>query len=600
MEIRKRSDIESVNKWNLSSLYPSDREWEKDFESVDNQIDEVKSFEGQVLLSSDNLLKTLETSLALGRKVRRLYTYAKMKSDEDTKNSLYQTLNSRAESLSVKAGEAGSYIVPELLAGEEGLVEAYIKEKSELQLYAHYIDEILRYKPHTLTTAEERLLAQAGEVMATPHNVFNMLSNADLVFPSVHDDEGKEVKLTHGSYIPLMKSNDRAVRKEAFEAFYSVYEGHKNTFATLIDSEVKKNVFHSKVKHYPSARDAALFGNNIPTEVYDRLIDAVHDALPSFYKYMKLRKHLLEVDDLHMYDVYPSIIKDVDMKIGYDEATEKVLASLDTLGDDYVSTVADAYKDGWIDVYENEGKRSGAYSFGTYDSKPYILLNYHETLDDVFTLTHEMGHSMHSFYTRGNQPYVYGNYSIFVAEVASTTNEALLNDYLLKTIEDKQEKLYILNHYLEQFRGTIFRQTMFAEFEREIHQIVENGGALTADKLSQVYGDLNALYYGGDVVQDEQIKLEWARIPHFYYDFYVFQYATGFSAAIALSKKMLAEGEGAVEAYKTFLKSGSSNYPIEVLKLAGVDMTTEKPVKDALKVFENLVDEMAETLGVTL
>lgn len=304
MEIRKRSDIESVNKWNLSSLYPSDREWEKDFESVDNQIDEVKSFEGQVLLSSDNLLKTLETSLALGRKVRRLYTYAKMKSDEDTKNSLYQTLNSRAESLSVKAGEAGSYIVPELLAGEEGLVEAYIKEKSELQLYAHYIDEILRYKPHTLTTAEERLLAQAGEVMATPHNVFNMLSNADLVFPSVHDDEGKEVKLTHGSYIPLMKSNDRAVRKEAFEAFYSVYEGHKNTFATLIDSEVKKNVFHSKVKHYPSARDAALFGNNIPTEVYDRLIDAVHDALPSFYKYMKLRKHLLEVDDLHMYDVY--------------------------------------------------------------------------------------------------------------------------------------------------------------------------------------------------------------------------------------------------------------------------------------------------------
>jgi len=600
MEIRKRSDIEAVNKWNLSSLYPSDAEWENDFGSVESYIDELKSLEGQVLLSSDNLLKTIETSLALGRKVRRLYTYAKMKSDEDTKNSLYQTLNSRAESLSVKAGEAGSYIVPELLAGEAGVVEAYISEKTELQLYAHYIDEILRYKPHTLTTAEERLLAQAGEVMATPHNVFNMLSNADLVFPEVHDDEGKEVKLTHGSYIPLMKSNNRSVRKEAFEAFYSVYEGHKNTFATLIDSEVKKNVFHSKVKHYPSARDAALFGNNIPTEVYDRLIDAVHDALPSFYKYMKLRKHLLEVEELHMYDVYPSIIKDVDMKIGYDEAKDKVLASLDILGDDYVSTVAGAYKEGWIDVYENEGKRSGAYSFGTYDSKPYILLNYHETLDDVFTLTHEMGHSMHSFYTRKNQPYVYGNYSIFVAEVASTTNEALLNDYLLKTIEDKQEKLYILNHYLEQFRGTIFRQTMFAEFERAIHQIVESGGALTADRLSQVYGDLNALYYGEDVVQDEQIKLEWARIPHFYYDFYVFQYATGFSAAIALSKKMLGDGEDAVEAYKTFLKSGSSNYPIEVLKLAGVDMTTEKPVKDALKVFENLVEEMAETLGVTL
>ena len=315
---------------------------------------------------------------------------------------------------------------------------------------------------------------------------------------------------------------------------------------------------------------------------------------------MKLRKALLEVDELHMYDVYPSIIKDVDMKIGYDEAKETVLDSIKPLGEDYVSVVKKAYEDGWIDVYENEGKRSGAYSFGSYDSKPYILLNYQNTLDDVFTLTHEMGHSMHSHYTRTNQPYVYGNYSIFVAEVASTTNEALLNDYLLKTIEDKQEKLYILNHYLEQFRGTIFRQTMFAEFEREIHKIVEEGGALTAEKLSQVYGDLNALYYGEDVIQDPQIKLEWARIPHFYYDFYVFQYATGFSAAIALCNKILNEGDSAVEAYKTFLKSGSSDYPIEVLKLAGVDMTTEKPVRDALKVFESLVDEMAMTLGVTL
>jgi len=301
-----------------------------------------------------------------------------------------------------------------------------------------------------------------------------------------------------------------------------------------------------------------------------------------------------------MYDVYPSIIKDVKMKIPYKEATEKVLSSLSILGEDYIETVNDAYRDSWIDVYENEGKRSGAYSFGTYDSKPYILLNYQDTLDDMFTLTHEMGHSMHSHYTRKHQPYIYGNYSIFVAEVASTTNEALLNDYLLKTIEDKKEKLYILNHYLEQFRGTIFRQTMFAEFEREIHKIVEEGGALTADKLSQVYGDLNALYYGEDVMQDEQIKLEWARIPHFYYDFYVFQYATGFSAAIALSNKMLSEGKDAVEAYKNFLKSGSSNYPIEVLKLAGVDMTTEKPVRDALKVFSELVDEMATTLGVAL
>jgi oligoendopeptidase F len=598
--IKKRNEMEKKYQWNLDSLYPSDTKWEEDFEKTSALIDEVKSFEGKILESSQSLLKSIQSSHSLGRMIRRLYTYAKMKSDEDTKNSVYQTLNSRAESLSVRAGEATSYIVPELLSGEEGLVQRFMDENERLNEYRHYLEEILRYKPHTLSASEEKILAQAGEVMSTPHNVFNMLSNADLTFPKVHNEKGEEIVLTHGSYIPLMKSNDRAVRKEAFEAFYSVYEGHKNTFATLIDAEVKKNVFHSRVKKYPAARDAALFGNNIPTSVYDRLIDAVHDALPSFYKYMKLRKALLEVDELHMYDVYPSIIKDVDMKIGYDEAKETVLDSIKPLGEDYVSVVKKAYEDGWIDVYENEGKRSGAYSFGSYDSKPYILLNYQDTLDDAFTLTHEMGHSMHSHYTRTNQPYVYGNYSIFVAEVASTTNEALLNDYLLKTIEDKQEKLYILNHYLEQFRGTIFRQTMFAEFEREIHKIVEEGGALTAEKLSQVYGDLNALYYGEDVVQDPQIKLEWARIPHFYYDFYVFQYATGFSAAIALCNKILNEGDIAVEAYKTFLKSGSSDYPIEVLKLAGVDMTTEKPVRDALKVFEGLVDEMATTLGVTL
>lgn len=598
--IKKRSEMDKKYQWDLESLYPSDIKWEEDFEKTTALIDEVKSFEGRLLESSDSLLKAIQSSHSLGRIIGRLYTYAKMKSDEDTKNSVYQTLNSRAESISVRAGEAMSYIVPELLLGEEGLVQIFMTDNKALGEYRHYLEEILRYKPHTLSAAEEKILAQAGEVMSTPHNVFNMLSNADLMVPKVHNEKGEEVPLTHGSYIPLMKSNDRAVRKETFEAFYSVYEGHKNTFATLIDAEVKKNVFHSRAKKYSSARDAALFGNNIPTSVYDRLIDAVHEALPSFYKYMKLRKTLLEVDQLHMYDVYPSMIKDVEMKIPYESAKETVLHSIKPLGDDYVSVVKKSYEDGWIDVYENEGKRSGAYSFGSYDSKPYILLNYQNTLDDAFTLTHEMGHSMHSYYTRNNQPYVYGNYSIFVAEVASTTNEALLNDYLLKTVEDKQEKLYILNHYLEQFRGTIFRQTMFAEFEREIHKIVEAGGALTAEKLSQVYGDLNALYYGEEVVQDPQIKLEWARIPHFYYDFYVFQYATGFSAAIALCNKILNEGESAVEAYKTFLKSGSSDYPIEVLKLAGVDMTTEKPVKDALKVFENLVEEMANTLGVTL
>lgn len=600
MQVKKRHEVSEDYKWDLGSLYESDDSWEKDFIGVNALIEKIESYQGKVLDSAEVLIEVIETSLSLSRLIKRLYTYAKMKSDEDTKNGTYQTLNSRAESLSVKGGEATSYIVPELLAGEEDLVKSYIEDADGLKPYRHYLEEILRYKPHTLSASEEKILAQAGEVMATPHNVFNMLSNADLKFPTVHNENGEEVPLTHGSYIPLMKSNKRSVRKEAFEAFYSVYDGHKNTFAALIDSEVKKNVFHGRAKKYSSARDAALFGNNIPTAVYDQLIEAVHEALPAFYKYMKLRKDLLEVDELHMYDVYPSIIKDVEMKIDYDKAKDLVLSSLTPLGKDYIETVENAYRDSWIDVYENDGKRSGAYSFGTYDSKPYILLNYQDTLDDVFTLTHEMGHSMHSYYTRKNQPYVYGNYSIFVAEVASTTNEALLNDHLLKTVEDKQERLYILNHYLEQFRGTIFRQTMFAEFEREIHKIVEEGGALTSDMLCEVYARLNQLYYGEEVVQDEQIALEWARIPHFYYDFYVFQYATGFSAAIALSKKMLEEGDEAVEAYKNFLKSGSSNYPIDVLKLAGVDMTTEAPVRDALKVFSALVEEMGETLGVTL
>lgn len=600
MEIKKRSQIDEAFKWDLSSLCESDTSWESLFLDVKEMIKKIKTWEGHILETSDGFLSVIEEDLALNRALGKLYTYAKMKSDENTKDSIYQTLSSRAESLSVAASEATSYIVPELLSAEYDLIENYIEKEPALQLYRHYIEEIMRYKPHTLSASEEKILAQAGEVMSTPHNVFNMLSNADLKFPSVKNEKGDQVPLTHGSFIPLMKSKDRGVRQAAFEAFYGVYEAHKNTFATLIDSEVKKNVFASRVKKYASARDAALFGNKVPTSVYDNLIEAVHDALPSFYKYMKLRKHLLGVEALHMYDVYPSIIKDVNMEIPYDAAKDMVLKSLAPLGNDYVETVKHAYEERWIDVYENEGKRSGAYSFGSYDSKPYILLNYQKTLDDVFTLTHEMGHSMHSYYTRSTQPYVYGNYSIFVAEVASTTNEALLNDHLLKTIEDRQEKLFVLNHYLEQFRGTIFRQTMFAEFERDIHQHVESGGALTADKLCELYGALNKKYYGDDVVQDEQIQLEWARIPHFYYDFYVFQYATGFSAAIALSKKMLSEGEEAVNAYKTFLKSGSSDYPLEVLKMAGVDMTTEKPVKEALEVFAALVDEMSETLGVKL
>ncbi len=600
MAIKNRSEINNDYKWDLSSLFNGDEEWEKLFEEIKDNAEKIRGYEGKILDSADTFLEVIERDLELSRSLGRLYTYAKMKSDEDTRDGNYQTLSSRAETLAVLLAEATSYIVPEILSSDENLVYKYIEEGDDLKIYKHYIEKVMRYKPHTLTPNEEKLLAQAGELMGTSHNVFNMLSNADLKFPNILDENGKEAPLTNGSFIPFMQSYDRSVRKNAFETFYKVYSEHKNTFATLIDSEVKKNVFQSKVRKHNSSREASLFANRIPINVYDELIDAVHEALPSFYKYMKLRKKLLEVDELHMYDVYTPIIKGVDMKISYDKAKQMVLDSLEPMGDDYIDVVKESYRDSWIDVYENVGKRSGAYSFGSYDSKPYILMNYQDRLDDVFTLIHEMGHSMHSYYTRKTQPYVYGGYSTFVAEVASTTNEALLNQYLLKTTKDKQEKLYILNHYLEQFRGTVFRQTMFAEFEKLIHEHVENGGALTADKLCEIYGNLNKLYYGEDVVQDEQIKMEWSRIPHFYYEFYVFQYATGFSAAIALSNKILNDGKQAVEKYKDFLKSGSSNYPIEVLRLAGVDMATKKPVSDALKVFDGLVDEMAKTLEIEL
>ncbi|MBN2898321.1 MAG: oligoendopeptidase F family protein, partial [Clostridia bacterium] len=403
MKIRKRDEIAESNKWDLSSLFESDEMWESLFESIKGEIKAIGKWEGRILESDQTLLSVIEEELAMNRNLGRLYTYAKMKSDENTKDSHYQTLSSRAETLSVAAGEATSYIVPELLSAESQVIEAYIEKNEALKVYRHYLEEVMRYKPHTLSAAEERILAQAGEVMSAPYSVFNMLSNADLKFPSVQGEKGESVPLTHGSFIPLMKSNNREVRKRAFETYYEVYEGHKNTFASLVDAEVKKNVFASRAKKYASARDAALFGNNIPTAVYDRLIDAVHEALPAFYRYMKLRKHLLGVEALHMYDIYPSIIKDVEMKIDYDEAKATVLSSLEPMGEDYVSVVKKAYEERWIDVYENEGKRSGAYSFGSYDSKPYILLNYQDTLDDVFTLTHEMGHSMHSHYTRQNQ-----------------------------------------------------------------------------------------------------------------------------------------------------------------------------------------------------
>ncbi len=592
MDIKERKDIEDKFKWNLNSLYQSEDIWENDFNRSKEITEKIIDFKGKIAESADNLFKVLKLSDEVERIIENLYTYAKMKLDEDTKEGKYQSLSDRAESLSVDIGAKTSFIVPEIMTMGDKKVRKYIDQKHELKLYNHLLNELLRQKEHILSEKEEAIIAQMGELASSPENIFSMLDNADIVFPKIKNEEGKEIEITHGNFIPLMESRNRDVRKDAFRALYATYSSYRNTFAMALNSEVKKNIFYSKVRKYDSALESALDGNNIATSVYDNLIDAVSEKLPLMHKYMDIRKKVLGLDELHMYDLYTPMISDVDMKIDYEQAKEMVLEGLNPLGDDYLDIVKDGLSSNWIDIYENKGKRSGAYSWGTYDSNPFILLNYHDTLDNVFTLAHEMGHSMHSYYTHKNQPYVYGNYSIFLAEIASTTNESLLMDSLLKNTEKKEEKLFLLNHYLEQFRGTIFRQTMFAEFERDIHREVESGGTLTADRLSEMYRDLNRKYYGNSIVIDEEVDIEWARIPHFYYNFYVFQYATGFSAAIDFSERILNKEECALERYKTYLKSGSSDYPLEILKNAGIDMTTKKPIENALKLFKDLLDEM--------
>ncbi len=589
--LKERKDIKEEYKWNLDSLYVNDDAWEKDFLATSNLFANIQESKGKILNSVESLETFIKNYMDTRIVISRLATYAKMKQDENTKDSNYQSLNARANSLGVKFNEVSAFFVPELMQGDEKVLESYLKDE-RLSLYKQYFDNILRARPHVLGEEAEALLAQAGEVLSTPSNVYGMLNGADLKFPVIKDDNGKDVELTHGSFVPLLMSKDRSVREEAFKKYYSVFDGHKNAFAALLSSEVKKNIFNAKARKHPSARAAALFSNNVPESVYDNLIDAVHNNLGSMHKYMEIRKKMLGLDELRPFDIYVPLIEDVDMSFPYEEAKLTVLDSLKVLGDEYCSIVKKSYTDGWIDVYENVGKRSGAYSWGMYDSKPYILLNYHDKLGDMFTLTHEMGHSMHSHYTRQDQEYVYGNYSIFVAEVASTTNEALLNKHLLDNVTDKKEKLYLLNNYLENFRGTVFRQTMFAEFERDIHAHVEAGNALTADTLCEMYRSLNAKYYGDALVIDSELDLEWARIPHFYYNFYVFQYATGFASAAALADKIVTEGQSAVNDFRDFLGAGSSDYPIEVLKKAGVDMTTAEPVNNALNVFTALVDEM--------
>lgn len=591
-----RKDVPVEYTWRLEDIFATDEQWEQEFQQIQALLPKFSEYKGRLGESAQMLYEALQYRDHVFMRLGKLYAYAHMRHDEDTANSLYQGLETRAEGLYAEAGQATAFIVPEILAMDEDVLRTFLQQYEPLRLYAHELDEMNRQRPHVLSEKEEALLAQAAEVMNASSNTFGALNNADLRFPTITDENGEEVEVTHGRYIRFLESEDRRVRRDAFKAVYDTYRKYENTFASTLSGAVKRNNFFARVRNYRSAREAALSKNQIPETVYDNLIETIHRYLPLLHRYVQLRKRVLGLDELHMYDLYTPLVKQVDMKVTYEEAKDILLKGLTPLGDEYISIVKEGFDNRWVDVQETRGKRSGAYSSGSYGTNPYILMNWQDNVNNLFTLAHEFGHSVHSYYTRKYQPYPYGNYSIFVAEVASTCNEALLNDYLLKTIDDEKKKLYLLNHYLETFRGTVFRQTMFAEFEHMIHQMTQNGEALTAKVLTEKYYELNKTYFGDGVVIDEEIGLEWARIPHFYYNYYVYQYATGFSAATALSKQILEEGAPAVERYIEFLKAGSSDYPIEVLKKAGVDMTSPEPIEQACQVFEQKLQELEQLL----
>ncbi len=591
-QIKQRNEIDEKYKWQLENIYPDERLWESDYAAVKEMIKDIEAKKGTLGSSAPSLLAALKLSDELGIITEKLYVYARMRRDEDNRKNEYQVLYDKAENLTVQVNSATSYIVPEIINIDEALLKGYVAENNELAVYEHFLSEILRQKQHILSPEEELILARAADIAYASSNIFSMLNNADIKFPVIKDEDGNEVELTKGRYGRFMESDNREVRKNAYQAMYSSYGKLINTIGMTLSSSVKKDIFYANTRKYNSALEAALDQDNVSVEVYERLIETVHKNLDKMYKYMEIRKKLLGVDELHMYDIYVPLIKDVKMDIPYEEGKRLVIEGLCPLGTEYVTTLKTGLESGWIDVYENEGKTSGAYSWGSYGTNPYILLNYDNKLDDAFTLAHELGHSLHSYYSNATQPYVYSQYSIFVAEVASTVNESLLIDYMINKAKDDKEKAYLINHYLEQFRGTVYRQTMFAEFEKLIHEEVEKGGALTPESIGSIYSGLNRLYFGEEVVLDEEIAREWARIPHFYSAFYVYKYATGFTAATALKEQILKEGEPAVKRYIDFLKAGSSDYPLNVLKKAGVDLTKPEPVQEALDYFGQLVDEL--------
>ena len=593
----KRSDIGKEFTWDLESIYPTDDSWEDSFKKIEQGLPELEALKGTLAQNGSTLLKVLHARDELYEELETLFVYASMRKDEDTTNSVYLGMFDRAMQLYVRASTVISYIEPEILALPQTTLDTYVQETAGLGLYRQQLDDINRNRPHVRSTEVEAVLAAAGEISEVPDSIFSMIDNADLKLPYIHNEQGEEVPLTKGNYLVYIHSTDRNVRKEAFEGMHGTFLKQRNTIAATLGGQVKGSLFFTRQRGFGSNRERALSRYNIPVSVYENLVETVSEHIHLLNRYMKLRKRLLQLDELHMYDLYVPIVKETADEISYQEACETVASALAPLGQNYTSILRQAFKDRWIDVYETPGKRGGAYSGGGYKTHPFILLNFQNKRDSMYTLAHELGHSMHSYFTRNHQPFQYGDYTIFVAEVASTLNEGLLTEYLLRNTDEPEVRFTILNHSLEGLRGTLFRQTMFAEYEQQIHSQAEQGQPLTADSLSAMYRSLNEKYYGGEAVIDELIDIEWARIPHFYYNFYVYQYATGISAASALVQQILQEGQPAVQRYLTFLSSGSSDYSIELLQKAGVDMTSSEPVRQALQLFDSHLTQMEKLLG---
>ncbi len=593
-KMKTRDQIEEKYKWNIEAMYAAQEDWERDFEETEKMAEAFTGFSGRLGDSADTLMEALQARDALWLKAERVYVYAQMKSDEDNTVSLYQELSRRAQGLFAKLSAATSFFVPELMDVPEETIREFLKSSDGLKTYDYLLENLIRQKQHVLPKEQEQILAQFSEIAGAPRQIFGMINNADMKFGTVRDETGAEVELTHGNYISLLESKDRDVRRQAYEALYNTYTAQKNTLAATYFYNVKKNVVASGIRHYDSALLVELDGDNIPESVYRNLIRVINDHLGALHRYVKLRKKLLGVEELHMYDIYAPLVEMPDREVPYEEALETVRAAVAPLGKQYVADLNAGLESGWVDVYENEGKTSGAYSFGSYDSMPYVLLNYNNKFKDAFTIIHELGHSMNSLYTRRTQPFIYGGHSIFTAEVASTVNECLLMQHLLKNCSDEKEEAYLLNIYIEEFRATVFRQTMFAEFELAVHEAVQKGEVLTADSLCAIYGELNKKYFGEEVVYDDLIPMEWARIPHFYNAFYVYKYATGYSAAVAISTKILEEGAPARDAYLEFLAAGECDYPIELLRRAGADMSTTAVTESACRTFEGLIDRLEE------